>query len=502
MSGSPRARILAWTLGLGGVAACGAGAYVVIALGAPRTFLVAYLVGVVMAVIGALIASREPGNRIGWLLCVVSIAVSVTHLPAGYGYFALVTEHGSWPLGPAAMWLSAWGYAPIFGMFLPVISVRFPDGKVLPGWRYVDLLATAGTVLFAAGIVFRPWNVLLNFVALPSPRLEQVAPNLQQGQAILNPVQALGLVLIVLAYVASAASIGVRYRRAGGDVRAQLRWFVYAGILITISVAYGAVAYGLLGVPLYLALTPFVFTVLALPLAIAVAILRYRLYDIDLIINRTLVYGSLTAIVAALYAAVVAIGNRLFISASGQKSDAAYFAVAFVVVVAAYPLKDWLQRQVDRRVAHRSPSAVLGEFSADVEAVVSILDVRRVACRLVDEAVSAFSARGAALYLDGSLDSPAYSQGRADGAGTLEVDLRHEGRQLGRLVLGSRRGDLAYTRADREALQRSADLVGEALALAVRRGNSALIISGGTGAKEGHTHHRSRRHPDQQAVDD
>jgi hypothetical protein len=223
------------------------------------------------------------------------------------------------------------------------------------------------------------------------------------------------------------------------------------------------------------ALIPFTFATLSLPVAIGIAILRYRLYEIDLIINRTLVYGSLTAILGAVYAAVITLLNRLFISASGQRSDAAYVVTAFVVVVASSPLKDWLQRQVDRRVPHASPSTVLEEFKGDVDVVISVIDVRRVARRLLDRAVAAFDARGAALYLHSSGSSnPFYSRGRLNGEEGVEVILRYEERQLGRLVLGSRRGDISYSPHDLEVLQRSADSVSEALALAEDLGFRSL----------------------------
>jgi two-component system, NarL family, sensor kinase len=475
------ARTLAWALGLTGVVACIAAAGVVLAFRAPSTFLVTYLVGVVLGLIGALVASRDPRNSIGWLMCASSIAVSLTHLPAGYGYFALVLQHGAWPLGGVAIWLGAWGYVVILGLFLPIISVRFPDGKVLRRWRFVDWVAILGTVLFASGIALQPWNVLVDFLPIPAPDVARLSSHIEQSHGVLNQVQGFGLALIVVGYVAGAASIAARYRRAQGDVRVQLRWFVYSGALIAAAFVYGAVAWNFLGVPLYLALTPFEFAVLTLPIAIAVAILRYHLYDIDLIINRTLVYSGLTAILGAVYAAVVTLLNRLFISLSGQRSDAAYVVTAFVVVIASSPVKDWLQRQVDRRFPHRSPSAVLDEFRGDVDAVVSVIDVRRVLRRLVDEAVTAFDARSAALYLEGDGPSPVHSFGDDDRDVALEVDLRHDGRLLGRLVMGSRRGDVEYTPEDREALQRSANSVAEALALTdqlgLRRASTVAVTS-------------------------
>jgi hypothetical protein len=501
-------KTLAWALGLGGAIVCTIAVALTAAAGLWSAELLLYPTFIAFGVLGALVASRQPANSIGWLMCCASLLAVLLFVPLDYGYAAQVTHHGAWPLGGIALWFAGWGWIPLFGLFLPAVTVRFPDGLVPPRWRVVDWLALAGTVAAMGGVALAPRDVVVRALLLPQGRLGEVAPVIDSPLASAVP-EALplvlifaGLGLILLAYVASVVAAIERFRHARGDERLQLTWFAYAGVLIAVASIYGSVTTIAGGPAPVIGEVALHAAFFALPFAIAIAILRYRLYDIALIINRTLVYGGLTAIVAAFYAAVVALGNRFFISASGQKSDAAYFVVAFVVVVSAYPFKDWLQRQVDRRVPHRSPSAIIGEFSAEVEAVVSILDVKRVACRLLDQAVSAFDATGAALYLDGNVDSPAYSQGRADGAGALEVDLRHDGRQLGRLVLGGRRGDLAYTRADREALQRSADLVGEALALVVRLGESVSDSAGGSGAKEGETQHRSRRHPDQQAVDD
>ena len=474
---SRRARTLAWALGLAGVIASVAAGAVVIAFGAPASFLVGYVVGVLFSLLGALVASRAPRNPVGWLMIATAFAMSLTHLPAGYGYEAQVIHHGAWPLGSAFIWLGAWAYVPVLGTLPTLITLRFPDGRVPPRWRIVDWFAIVGTALFALAIALQPWDVLVGFLAIPGTAVQQLSTHVHGGQGFLNVVQGAGLTFIVAGYVGSAASLVSRFRRARGDESAQLKWFAYAGTLVAAAFAFGAIAWNFLGFPLYLALTPFIFAAATLPPAIGFAILRYRLYDIDLIINRTLVYGGLTAILGAVYAAVVTLLNRLFISASGARSDAAYVVTAFVVVVAASPVKDWLQHQVDRRIPHRSPSAVLEEFRGEVEAVVTVIDVDRLARRLIDEAVTAFDARSAALYVDGDGDSPLHSYGRFKDDRVLEVQLRHDGRSLGRLVMGSRRGDIEYTEADRKVLQRSADSVGEALALADHLGHGPFGVT-------------------------
>ena len=475
MTPSRRARVLAWSLGLSGVVACTFTAGVVIALAAPASFLLVYLVGVLMGLLGALVASQQPRNSIGWLMCSTSLVISLIHLPIGYGYAALVIQHGGWPLGTAAAWLGSWTW--VLGLLsLPLISVRFPDGKVPRRWRTVDWLAIAGTVLFALAIALQRPDVLLGFAPIPGEKVALLTRFAQNPlgnilpRGLLSQVQGAGLSLIVAAYAGAAASLYARFRRAPGDERLQLKWFAYSGVLVAVALVYGGAAWNFFGQPLYLALTPLEIAAWTLPAAIGIAILRYRLYDIDLIINRTLVYGALTAILGAVYAGVVTLLNRLFIAASGQKSDAAYVVTAFVVVVASSPVKDWLQRQVDKRIAHRSPSAVLDELRADVNAVVSVIDVHKIARRLLDDAVSAFDVRSAAVYLHPSSETPLYSFGTLNGGAGVEVALRYEDQDLGRLVLGSRRGDLEYSQHDLAALQQSADSIAEALALAAHLG--------------------------------
>lgn len=468
-------RYLAWILGLTGAVLCAATIVATVAVGfndQPVSLFLGYTFGILMGLLGALIASRHPRNGVGWLMCLTSIATSLVNLPTDYAYAALVIEKGTWPLGSQVLWFSSWSAIPILSLWLPLILARFPDGTIRPRWRFVDWLAIVGTVTFVLSVALAPADI-----GLVTPRVAaQLLPHAHSplwfspSNDILAYAWMAGLFSVVVTYVAAAAAVAARFRDAHGDERIQLKWFVYACVVLALTCVYAAVAWWF-GALLGDALIPFTFAVISLPLAIGIAILRYRLFDIDLIINRTVVYLGLTAILGALYTALITFLNRFFISASGQKSDAAYVLTAFAVVAAFGPVKDALQRRVDRRLGGVRASAALDRFSHDVDAVVSVLDVHRVACSLVDQAVVAFDAHGAALYLE-SIDA-VYSRGNLNGNGSLEVPLRHDGRQLGRLVLAERRGHVTFSNRDREALQRSADTVGEALALATRLGHQA-----------------------------
>lgn len=475
----PLMRPLAWTLGLTGAATCVVAAGFHVALGLadqPITLILGSLFGVLMGVLGALIAAREPRNSIGWLMCLASLSTALVTLPADYSYDALVLQHGALPLGKTLLWLGSWASIPLFGLILPLILARFPDGHGRPRWWFADWVAIIGTLAFASSVALSP-----DSLPLAAPRLLALllpyagSPGgLELPSGIDVYLWMGGLGTIILGYMVSAAALVSRFRSASHDASIKLKWFAYAGTLIAVAVVYSGIAWYRSG-DLLNALVPFEVTLVALPLAIGIGILRYRLFDIDLIINRTIVYVSLTAILAAAYTAGITFFQRLFISWSGQKSDAAYVLTAFAIVVGFSPLKEWLQHQVDRTVGRVRAAAALEQFSAGVEAVVSVMDVRRIACRFVDEAVLAFDAGGAAVYLQS--DEPLYNRGHLNGDSCLEVPIRHDGRQLGRLLIAERRGSLLYAERDRAALQRSADSVGEALALAARFDHQPLARS-------------------------
>lgn len=485
-------RILAWGLGLGGAAASTITVAFTVALGLYSVHVLFYATFIAAGILGALIASREPHNSVGWLMSGASLAAILFYGPVDYGYLALVRQSGSWPMGGAALWFGAWAWAPLLGLFIPLLTVRFPDGRVARRWRAVDLLAIAGTVCFAVGVAFAPREINTRFLQVPSAVHQAldasawgnpVAAALPAGASEL--IIAAGLALMLLGYLISVLSVIDRFHHARDEKRLQLKWFAYAGVAVIVAEAGGAVDLVTgwdLGANFHIAIDLAAF---ALPVAIAIAILHYRLYDIDLLINRTLVYGGMTAILAATYTAGITLLQRLFMALTGQKSDAAYVLTAFVIVVGFTPVKNWLQARVDRRTAKQSPSAVLNEFSSEVEAVVSVIDAHRVARRLLDRAVTAFGARGAALFLGSTGgSSPLYSRGSINADSCIEVPLRYEGRDLGRLLLGSRPGGVMYTKHDREMLQRSADAVADALVLADRLGfrqrRSLSVALGGT----------------------
>ena len=279
---------------------------------------------------GALVASRRPGNPIGWLFCAFGAFNALT-ADAAQGWGLRAAEQG-WPGGPAAEWVAMISWLPS-GVGLILTFLLFPDGR-LPGrrWRPVVWVGALGFALALPG-----WSLSADQASAFTDGRNPLATNAIPTGALL----AVGMVLFLGALIASALSLIVRFRRSHGVERRQLMWFTYAAcvaaVVLPVSYALWYVT-PVAGVLAAAALT-------GLPVAASVAILRYRLYDIDVVINRTLVYGTLTFMLGAAFAATtVLLGTAL-----GSGSSWATAGATLLVAVAFRPLRGRVQDAVDRR---------------------------------------------------------------------------------------------------------------------------------------------------------
>jgi hypothetical protein len=410
------------------------------------------------AVIGALLASRRTRNPVGWILCAIALTAGFSPLVWDYGYHAVVIAPGSAPFGPEALWVGDWIWMPIAGFALPALAVRLPNGHAGRGWRTVDWLAVTGTTGLMLATALAPGGLDIRTSA-------RNPFGVDGAQAFLTGVLWLGYALVAAAVIASVASLAARIRKAHGDEREQIKWIGGAGAIVALALAYGFVRQVFFGQVLFDALVPFFMSSVALPISIGVAVLKYRLYDINLIINRALVYGSLTAGLAGLYALSVGVTQGL-LSVSGQRSEVAILITAFVAAAAFTPVKAWLQAAVDTRFAVHDPVAELNSFRERIDVVVNTLDPRRMARQLVDHLGASFQARFVLLSLesDGHI-APFYSTGSPTGDPALTILLRSQGREIGVLALGDRRGGAAYTAHDQKALELCAGSLAEAFAL-------------------------------------
>ncbi len=294
---------------------------------------------------GALIVSRKPGNTIGWLFCAFGLFNALAaDLAQGLGLRA--AEQG-WPAGPAAEWIATASWLPSgFGWMLTFLL--FPTGRLLSRrWAPVVWLGAAGFAIALVGWTLSP-DRAPEFASGRNPLATDPLPTAS--------IFDVGLALITATLLAAVVSLVLRARRADAVERQQLKWFTYAAVLAAVILPASAALWDT--VPVVRVLAALALT--ALPVATCVAILRYRLYDIDVVINRTLVYAALTVHLAAAYVTT----TLLLGIAVGRGTAWATAGATLVVAVAFRPLRARVQDATDRRFNRARYTAVhrMSEF--------------------------------------------------------------------------------------------------------------------------------------------
>ena len=301
-------------------------------------------------IVGILITSHRPQNPIGWMFCIIGVLNILAFFAHEYAVYALLTQPGALPGSAWVSWTSYW-MAGIVWTLLFFALLLFPNGRLpSPRWRPVAWIVVSAFSLVSVLAAFEPGR--LPGLPVPNPAgVEQASSTLALIRSILIPV-------VVGGFFVVAASVIVRFRRARGEERQQIKWLAYsAGFLI------GVALLGLLNTEvLHNRVIEFaaglsIVAVAAVPTAIGVAILRYRLYDIDVIINRTLVYGSLTATLVALYFGGIVGLQRVFVVLTGEKSTLAVVASTLVIAALFNPLRWRIQSFIDRRFYRRKYDA-------------------------------------------------------------------------------------------------------------------------------------------------
>jgi len=325
------------------------------------------------AAVGALVASRRPRHPVGWLLLGVGLAVAVSVLSEPYVKYGLLVRPGSVPgarsLVPLlySTWLVGLGCAGFVLLLTPTGSLPSP------GWRWWARVAAAAPVLVVLGFAVQPDPMAPEYLGNPL-----AVPALAPGLLV---AALAGIVVIVAGLVVGAGSLVLRFRRAHGTDRLQLRWLALAAACAP-ALLLAALVAGVLGRdPVVLASLSL--CVALLPLATGAAILRYRLYDLDRIISRTLAYGLLTVLLGLGYAAVVLGLGRLLPEGSSLVVAAATLAVAAVF----QPLRRRLQAAVDRRFNRRRHDAarILQGFRARLRDQVDLDSLTAEVLAVVDQ---------------------------------------------------------------------------------------------------------------------
>jgi hypothetical protein len=311
-----------------------------------------------MAAVGVLIVVRRPGNRVGWLLLAVALGLSSSALAASYASYR-VTHPGTSGAVMVA-WAGTLIEPPTTAAIL-LLGLLYPTGRLpSPRWRPVGQAVVVWTAAYMAFIAVlsdvKIDNVVIGSNPLPlSTAVEELVRRVGGG------LFAAELVAYFVLLLAVVASLVLRFRRARGVERQQLKWLAYVGVLSTITAALIAVLW-LGGWSLVLdSLTTW-----GVPIAIGIAILKHRLYDIDRLINRTLVYGLLTALLGVVYASVVLVLGDLFGGLSAQPPSWVVASATLAVAALFQPARRRIQQAVDRRFNRRAYDAAktIEAFSA------------------------------------------------------------------------------------------------------------------------------------------
>jgi hypothetical protein len=353
--------LIPWIL-LGVVVALGVAAVVLGLSGGADLLIITFgdAVGLVFAVTGALVASRLPRNPIGWIFCAFALLAVLGSLGDAY-----IPYEGGLPNRAWVAWASEWFINSFTPALIALSFLLFPTGR-LPSARWRPLMWTVllVSVTHAASAALAPGALTETGYPLENPAGIEAAGWLRTLAEISLIVLTAPLMLLC------AASLFLRLRRASGTERQQLKWFAYAALLVLFVVADTTITIMGEGGRVIEAATFLIFAVVisCIPASMGIAILRYRLYDIDIIINRTLVYGSLTLMLALVYFGSVTVTQALFHALTSQERLPQLVVVTSTLVIAALftPLRRRIQSFIDRSFYRRKYDAgkTLESFSA------------------------------------------------------------------------------------------------------------------------------------------
>jgi hypothetical protein len=369
------------------------------------------LFGVVAALyttMGAAIEARSPGNRVGVLMVVCGPLLLLTFggvLAGGILGAAYGTDD---PVAGLAAWVGIMAIGPTLFVLVPLLATIFPDGR-LPGPRWRGPVILVGAMIAVSDLLsaFQPGR-------LPPVSGQPDNPFGIAGLAWLETLRPVGGWLFLVGFLGGAVLAGIavtsRFRRSSGHEREQMKWFVASFVAIVVLAPLASFDGSSTTSVFDIALTVSIGLV---PVSVGIAVTRYHLYDIDTIINRALVYGLLTAILAGVSTAAISLTQRLSIGFLGQGSDVAIVLTTLLVVAAFNPLKVRLQALVDRRFKEaRDPGSILDAMAGELEVAPWRADPDRAVMWLLDGAITAFQGAGGQVRITDA-DGHAWTATRA-----------------------------------------------------------------------------------------
>jgi signal transduction histidine kinase len=409
----------------------------------------AVVVNIVGIALGTVVAAKRPENRVGWFFLAAGVTLGISTFGGVYAVHALVVDPGSWPGGRLAAWMTFWAnFVPVY--FLAFIFLLFPTGEIrTERWRPVWWTLIVSTIVATTAAMY---YATVSWRDPFAPQNNESA----SGAAVLA-FFAVFLLPLVVSLVSSLAAVVVRAIYSVGDERLQMKWFATGAVLVVatflLSIVSGErtpVAVSLLQSGAFI----FLFT------AIAIAVLKYRLYEIDVVINRAVLYGTLAVFITLIYAAlVVALGTLV-----GGAGDKLLTAVAAAVIAIAFqPVRERSRRLANRLVYGKraTPYEVLSDFAERVAGTYSVEDVLPRTAHMLAEGVGARRADvwvrvGPELHAAGSWPDVSIAQVplRDDVVvpdATATVPVRYQGELLGALSVAKAPGE-SLTSADQQLL--------------------------------------------------
>ena len=376
-----------------------------------------------LASVGELIASRHPRNPIGWLFSGIAFGIVLVGFREGYVVYALFTSPGSLPGATFVAWLGSW--VPLLTITtIPFVFLLFPDGSPpSKRWRVVGWIAVVGSGLIALGNILVPGKL----GGFSLGRVHIMNPTGIDGLGgVANGLITVGGICLIIASVASVAALVLRFRRARGEERQQLRWLAYVAAaaatvpLIGIASVIAGVDIGNIVFPVF-----FLLLLVGVPAACGIAILKYRVLDLDIVIKKTVVFGAVVVLITAVYLAVVVwVGPKV----GGKGSGVASLAATIIIVLAFQPVSRWARRLADRLVygERATPYEVLSGLSDRLGASYSTEDVLP---RLVQIVAAGTGATQAGVWLRVGTDLRCAASWPSDPNGVMG-DVRLDGDDL------------------------------------------------------------------------
>lgn len=418
-------------------------------------------IGLIFPGVGALIASRHPRNAVGWVFIATGFLYALSVAADAYAHHGLEGRTVFLPLAREAVWLANWIWVPALALLMTYTPLLFPDGRPPSRrWRWVAWIAGAGLVLALVPFAVASW-------LHRGPAFFGGVDDVPALDWTVYPASA-GFALVGISAIGAIAALVVRFRRSVGLERQQLKWFVFAAVIFLL-VAFNAFT------PWPLPEPAMVLAFAGIPVAAGIAILKHRLYDLDLVINRSLVYGTLTVLVVGVYVGVVTLLGRLFQGLGGS------LAATGVVAVLFHPLRERVQRVINRLMygERDDPYAVLAKLGRRLEASLPAMEILPGVAATIGEALRLPFVAIELRSEEGLAPTATYGT-PSDPA--IVLPLVHGGEVIGQLLAAARAPGEELTPSDRDLLEDLARQAGAAahavrLASQLQRSRELLVLA-------------------------